>query len=404
MHELFLVGNTILTTLEANGYKGYFVGGCVRDYHMRRSINDVDITTDALPEDIERLFERTIDVGKEHGTIIVLIGDTPFEVTTFRTESGYSDFRRPDQVAFTSRLNSDLERRDFTMNAMAMDEDFQIIDPYGGRKDIADRVIRTVGRAEERFNEDALRMLRAARFSAHLEFQVAPETERAMAEHARNLEYVAVERCVVELLKLYRGPGVKTAKSLMVKTHLKDHLTFLENIGDEDFLDTEVHSLENEIALQMWRHPGLKRHLHELKLSNDMKKEIQNTTGLIEMIHRPSTVKEVAYNYDMRILENASAIMESNAFSGLEEKKALIRSAIDLKPHLPISDIADIDLDGNMLMAFFNARGGRWIRKVFSAIETEILDGNLENDRKKIMEWVDAHVEYEAGDIKIIEE
>lgn len=404
MHELFLIGNRILGTLETYGYKGYFVGGCVRDHHMKRAINDVDITTDALPDDIERIFERTVDVGKEHGTIIVLIDDIPFEVTTFRTESGYSDFRRPDQVSFTNQLNSDLERRDFTMNAMAMDENFEIFDPYGGMKDIEERVIRTVGCPEERFNEDALRMLRAARFAAHLEFHVASETENAMAAHAKNLEFVAVERCVVELDKLYRGAGVKAAKALMVKTRLKAHLAFLENIGDEDFLDTDVRSLENEVALQMWRNPALEPHLHELKLSNDMKREIKDTTRLIEMLHGPNTIKEIAYGHDMEILKNAYEIVELNTFTESKEKKDLLKSAIELKPQLPISDISDINLDGNMLMKLFNARGGRWIRKVFSAVEEKILDGSLENDTKIIMEWVEANVEYEAGDIEITEE
>ncbi|MFP3359331.1 CCA tRNA nucleotidyltransferase, partial [Planococcus sp. SIMBA_143] len=132
--------------------------------------------------------------------------DIPLEVTTFRTESGYSDFPRPDQVSFTNQLNSDLERRDFTMNAMAMDENFEILDPYGGMKDIEERVIRTVGCPEERCNEDALRMLRAARFAAHLDFPVDPGADHAQAPHTQTRDNAAMARRVQAPLKPHPAP------------------------------------------------------------------------------------------------------------------------------------------------------------------------------------------------------
>ncbi|MCG1009107.1 CCA tRNA nucleotidyltransferase [Salinicoccus sp. ID82-1] len=402
MHELFTTGNIILKTLESHGHKGYFVGGCVRDHHMGRTINDVDITTDALPEDIERIFEHTIDVGKEHGTIIVLVEDTPFEVTTFRTESEYSDFRRPDQVIFTRDLYSDLERRDFTMNAMAMNDDFTIIDPYDGMDAISHRMIATVGLASERFNEDALRILRAARFSSQLQFEVAEETRRAMAEHAENLRHVAVERSVTELTKLYLGMDPKRGKVLVVDTRLNKYLPFFDRVDDASFLRTDVRSLEDELALQIHLSPELAQSLSALKLSNAVKSYIGNIIRLLDMVDSAS-IRELAYGFDTGILANAISMIQANGWLETGDRRAHLQSALTMKPALPIADASEIDLDGHALMTLFNARGGRWIRTVLTAVEQEILYGRLENDRYKIIEWVKAHVEFEAGDIKITE-
>lgn len=402
MHDLFITGNTILKQLAAHGYKGYFVGGCVRDYHMGRTINDVDITTDALPEDIERIFEHTIDVGKVHGTIIVLVEDTPFEVTTFRTESEYSDFRRPDAVTFTRDLHSDLERRDFTMNAMAMDGDFDIIDPYNGMEAIRRKTITTVGEASERFGEDALRILRAARFSSQLQFKVADDTKRAMSEHAGNLRHVAVERSMMELAKLYQGADPNGAKVLMVATHINSCLPFFDRVDDASFLRTDVHSLECELALQIHQTPELKQALTGLKLSNAVKSEIGNIVSLLETIDL-SSVRNLAYRFDTSVLETTASMIRMNPFLETGNRLSRLNSALSTKPALPISDASEIDLDGHALMTHFDARGGRWIRVVLSAVEQEILAERLDNDRDKIIEWVKTHVEFEAGNIKIIE-
>ncbi|MFC3418208.1 CCA tRNA nucleotidyltransferase [Salinicoccus hispanicus] len=402
MHELFTTGNIILKTLVSHGYKGYFVGGCVRDYHMGRSISDVDITTDALPEDIERIFRHTIDVGKTHGTIIVLVEDVPFEVTTFRTESEYSDFRRPDAVTFTRDLHSDLERRDFTMNAMAMDGDFDIIDPYNGMEAISDRMITTVGQASERFGEDALRILRAARFASQLQFEVANDTKRAMAQHAENLRHVAVERSVTELTKLYMGQDPNGAKALMADTHLNRYLPFFDKVDDASFLRTDVRSLECELALQIHLAPELKQALPALKLSNTIKTNIGNTLRLLAMIDS-SSIRNLAYSFDDRVLEKTADMIQMNPYLENGNRMSRLKSAQTTKPGLPIADASEIELDGNALMSHFNARGGPWIRVVLSAVEQEILDGRLDNDRDKIIEWVRAHVEYEAGNIEIIE-
>src|SRR5699024_675608 len=153
----------ILRTIESYGHEAYFVGGCVRDVIRKQTIKDIDIATSALPEEIQVIFSKVIPVGIDHGTVIVRYQGNSYEVTTFRDEGEYSDKRHPDEVTFIRDLKQDLARRDFTMNALAMDKDGNIIDPYGGKEDIEDNMIRTVGNARHRFNEDALRMLRAIR-------------------------------------------------------------------------------------------------------------------------------------------------------------------------------------------------------------------------------------------------
>ena len=169
------------------------VGGCVRYYVMGKKPNDYDICTSALPDEMEALFERTIPTGKKHGTITVLT-EEPLEVTTFRKESDYEDHRHPDRVEFVSDIEIDLSRRDFTINAMAYHPDTGIIDPFDGQKDIKRKVVRCVGDARTRFEEDALRMLRAHRFCAKLAFTMDVETRDALNMNADLLKYVSVER------------------------------------------------------------------------------------------------------------------------------------------------------------------------------------------------------------------
>lgn len=164
MNEPFTHAIPILHTLHEHGHQAYFVGGAVRDVLLGREIGDIDIATDATPDKVESLFEKTVDVGKEHGTVIVLHDGVSYEVTTFRTESEYEDFRRPKEVAFITSLKEDLLRRDLTINAMAMDINGEIIDHVGGKQDIKRKRIQTVGDPACRFQEDALRMMRAVRF------------------------------------------------------------------------------------------------------------------------------------------------------------------------------------------------------------------------------------------------
>ncbi len=192
----------IIKNLQRHGYDAYAVGGCVRDSILNRKPEDWDITTSAKPEQVKRIFRRTVDTGIEHGTVTVLIGKDGFEVTTYRVDGLYEDGRHPKEVTFTSQLEEDLKRRDFTINAMAYNDDERLVDAFGGMRDLNYHLIRCVGDPKERFSEDALRILRAVRFSAQLAFPIEPETAEAIKSLAPNLEKISAERIQAELVKL----------------------------------------------------------------------------------------------------------------------------------------------------------------------------------------------------------
>ena len=207
----------ILQQLNKHGYEAYIVGGCVRDSLLGKQPNDCDITTSAKPEEVKAIFHRTIDTGIQHGTVTVLVDreilddgsgslashtDYAFEVTTYRVDGVYTDHRRPESVCFTASLEEDLKRRDFTINAMAYNPEQGVIDIFGGQEDLEKGIIRCVGEASERFDEDALRILRAVRFAAQLDFVIEDQTREAMRDQAKFLEDISVERICTELTKM----------------------------------------------------------------------------------------------------------------------------------------------------------------------------------------------------------
>lgn len=206
----------IITKLENSGFEAYFVGGCVRDKLMGRPVHDYDITTNALPEQIMNVFKdfHLITAGLKHGTVTVIYNKAPYEITTYRIDGGYSDSRHPDSVKFTSNLEDDLVRRDFTINSIAMDKQGIICDPLGGSDDIKKGVIRCVGDPTERFTEDALRILRALRFSSQLGFEIDRTTSDTLLSLCENIKLVSAERIRDELDRLLCG---ENCASVMLK-------------------------------------------------------------------------------------------------------------------------------------------------------------------------------------------
>ena len=213
----------ILETLNGKGYEAYIVGGCVRDMIMGRKPGDWDITTSARPEETKKCFKRTFDTGIKHGTITVLLDGGSYEVTTYRIEGEYTDCRHPDEVVFTRDIHEDLLRRDFTMNAIAYHPREGFIDPFGGRDDIEKKTIRGVGFPDERFREDALRMLRAVRFAAQLGFSVEEETWKALKNRAELIKKVSAERIREELQKLIMS-GRPEKLSLLAESGLMGYI------------------------------------------------------------------------------------------------------------------------------------------------------------------------------------
>ena len=193
--------NSILESLRESGYEAYVVGGCVRDALLGREPHDWDITTSALPTEVKSVFPRTIDTGLQHGTVTVLCGGTGYEVTTFRVDGVYEDGRHPKEVTFTPSLREDLRRRDFTINAMAYNNENGLVDLFGGQKDLENGIVRAVGDPVQRFTEDALRIMRAIRFSAQLGYEIEPETLKAASALAPNLRRISSERIREELEK-----------------------------------------------------------------------------------------------------------------------------------------------------------------------------------------------------------
>ena len=212
--EIPAKANQIITRLAKAGYEAYVVGGCVRDAILGRSASDWDITTNAKPEQVKALFSRTVDTGIQHGTVTILQGREGFEVTTYRIDGEYRDGRHPSEVIFTPSLLEDLKRRDFTINAMAYNETEGLIDAFDGMGDLKKRRIRCVGDPRERFTEDGLRILRAVRFSAQLDFEIEEKTREAIKEFASGLSCISAERIQTELVKLLTSEHPETFRTL----------------------------------------------------------------------------------------------------------------------------------------------------------------------------------------------
>ncbi len=227
----------ILHTLEMAGFEGYAVGGCVRDALLGRKPQDWDITTNARPLQVKELFCRTIDTGLQHGTVTVMLDHTGYEVTTYRIDGEYEDGRHPKEVSFTGSLREDLQRRDFTINAMAYNESDGLVDLFEGKKDLERGVIRCVGAPGERFSEDALRMMRAIRFSAQLGFAIDPHTLEAVCALSGTIEKISAERIQTELLKTLTSAHPDAVR-IFYETGLSAH--FLPEL--DAMMETEQHN------------------------------------------------------------------------------------------------------------------------------------------------------------------
>ena len=217
----------IIDTLYANGFEGFIVGGSVRDQILNRNVDDFDITTNALPDDIKKIFKKTIDVGIKHGTVCVLLKDNQkiciYEITTYRIDGPYFDGRHPSVVEFSNNLYEDLSRRDFTINAMAYNDKVGLVDKFGGLLDLKNKIIRAVGDPIKRFKEDALRMLRAIRFASKLGFNIETKTYEAIKILAQNISKVSKERIQVELIKILISDYPENF-DLIFKTQLSKYL------------------------------------------------------------------------------------------------------------------------------------------------------------------------------------
>lgn len=381
----------VLKTIEKAGFEAYFVGGCVRDTLLGIPLHDVDITSSAYPAEIKEIFNRTVDTGIEHGTVMVLDHGEGYEVTTFRTESTYQDFRRPDHVTFVRSLDEDLKRRDLTINALAMDADGNVVDLFHGLDDLKNKIIRAVGNPYERYHEDALRMMRSIRFMSQLDFNLESETEKAIEDNAHLLEKIAIERIHVEWIKTLLGQRPQLGVQKFISTGLyqycpdfanfKDGLTAMSKL-DQLHLDSEI-----ECWILMGHMFGLKpqktaKLMRDWKSSNDLINQaelaqtaLENQAGLDDPHVLFETGKDLtlAANHILNIL-NQSTVTDEEIKTAYEK--------------LPIKSSADIAVDGSALIKELGMKPGPQFGKALTAIKNQILDGKLANDHDQLLAFV----------------
>ncbi|HDA8244277.1 TPA: CCA tRNA nucleotidyltransferase [Staphylococcus aureus] len=395
--SLFEQARPILEQIQDNGFEAYYVGGSVRDYVMGRNIHDIDITTSATPDEIESIFSHTIPVGKEHGTIDVVFNDENYEVTTFRAEEDYVDHRRPSGVTFVRDLYEDLQRRDFTMNAIAMDTAYKLYDYFDGQQDINNRIIRTVGIAEERFQEDALRMIRCLRFQSQLSFDIAMETFEAMRTQMADIKFLSIERIVIELTKLMRGINVEESFNHLKSLKAFNYMPYFEQLDMNQINVTEPIDLELLIAIVSVKF-DINYSLKPLKLSNRQVKDINQYIQIMNAL--PSIItkeqlKMFVYDYDTNLIKNvmvAADVLKANDIQGHEPLIVNLQTIDETLHRLPMHNRKDMMVNGGVLMAHLNAKSGPWLKDVLRQIEIAIVTGKVSNEETEILKWVDNHV------------
>jgi tRNA nucleotidyltransferase (CCA-adding enzyme) len=390
--ERFKKASSIIEMLKQHGHEAYFVGGSVRDLIIDRPIGDIDIATSALPEEVMAIFPRHVPVGLEHGTVIVVENGEPYEVTTFRTESEYEDFRRPSSVQFVRSLEEDLKRRDFTMNAIAMTEEGEMVDLFAGKEAIRLKEITTVGDAADRFQEDALRMMRGIRFVSTLGFSLEIKTKQAIETYGHLLEHIAIERITVEFEKLLTGTYCVNGLQELVETKLFSHLPYLQ-MSEERLLKATQYKWDSfETDVEAWafflycigeEHPSV--FLRQWKFSN---KKIKDIVAVILAI-RSRKEKEwdtiLLYKTGIRIAEMAErvyeAIIESYNSASVKQVQSLFHA-------LPIKNRQEMNVTGNDLLSWTDKKPGPWVAEMLQNIEEAIVQGDLVNKKEDIREWL----------------
>lgn len=382
----------IIEKIEQAGFEAYFVGGSVRDLLLHKEINDVDIATSAKPDEIKQIFGKTVDVGIEHGTVLVLYDGESYEITTFRSESEYVDYRRPKEVNFVRSLYEDLKRRDFTMNAIAMTKDGEFIDPFNGRKDLENKLIRTVGSADERFHEDALRMLRAVRFVSQLGFQIEEKTFAALKKHAHLLKHIAVERKLIEFTKMLTSPYFEKASSILVEQNLYRYLPNMEKYPHQLLQLAKISAGQlNEI--EMWalliiliQKENCPTFLKDWRLPTKKIKEIYQIYDAFQMRLKTNWDAYRVYTYG---LDTSLATEKIYSLWTKTNIDANLKNVEQLYHQLPIKNRKELSITGNDLLQWENRRGGPWVEEYFQLIEQAVIRGEVENDKASIKEWLE---------------
>lgn len=370
------------------GFEAYFVGGSVRDVLLGQPIHDVDIATSAFPAEIKAIFKKTIDVGIQHGTVLVLAEGGQYEVTTFRTESTYQDFRRPDHVEFVRSLEEDLKRRDFTINAFALREDGQVIDLFDGLQDLTDHTLRAVGVPQERFHEDALRMMRGLRFISQLGFSFEKRTFEAILDNHALLEKISVERINVEFVKLLLGRHRNRGLKLLVETECYEYCPGLRKNGEgllrmadlpEKAISSEVQAwalLADQIELA---EKDIRQFMREWKTSNELMKSTQRVFSVLQVRKERELTPFELYRSG---IDAAVLAEELLPYFYLDHDEEAVRMAYH---QLPIHQLTDLAVNGHDLMKFMDRKPGKWLKNALDYLEREVVEGRLINQKDQLL-------------------
>ncbi|MFJ7667234.1 CCA tRNA nucleotidyltransferase [Lysinibacillus sp. NPDC097195] len=371
---------SVIEQLEQAGFEAVVVGGAVRDAILNRPAHDVDVATNALPQEVKAVFERTVDIGIQHGTVLVIVPAGPVEVTTYRTDGEYTDHRRPEEVHFVRSLQQDLQRRDFTMNAIAMRRDGSYIDYYDGRKDIEAGVIRAVGEAKVRFAEDALRMLRAVRFSAQLSFTIEELTLQAIQQKAADIAWVAKERIKAELDKLWIGKDVYNGLKKLEESGLIDSL-------QGDFLAEHWRGFTVQNPVAGWAFFALlqgeqwQEVLRTYRLSNKEMAFVKAVLSAYQAFQNGWTNMDY-FTYSLAELETA------HFFAQLKQPFDIPQQNIcEAKARLPLQQRQELNVNGLDLLQWSGQKKGPWLKDALHKILTAVVNGELANEQSQIKNW-----------------
>lgn len=424
----------IIDTFYENNYEAFMVGGCIRDSLLSKEPKDYDIATSALPNITESLFEKTIPTGIKHGTITVLLDKEPFEVTTYRVEGEYKDNRRPDEISFVTNIKDDLSRRDFTINAFAYNSKEGLKDYFNGLEDLQNKIIRTVGDSNKRFNEDALRMMRAIRFASQLDFNIEKSTLDGIKKNKNLLKNISSERIHDELCKLLLSDNPRKGLNLLKDCGVLDviipELTSLIGFNhktkdyNEDLFDHTLSVVENTPNDLILRLSALFHDIGKPKVNDNISEDI--TRKILTRLHFDNkTIKSVCILIKeyMNVLGNSTDIdikrfinrtSKENIYSLLEFQKAhvlsLKNSDLDLyelndiknkidniiNSNIPLS-IKDLNIDGSILTKELNLKPGKVIGETLNYLLEVVLNNPNLNNETILLEKAKTFIQNKKG-------
>lgn len=393
---LFEPARPVLQKIETAGYEAYFVGGCVRDTILGDPIHDIDIATSAYPSEIKAIFKRTVDTGIQHGTVMILDHGTGYETTTFRTESGYQDYRRPDKVTFVRSLKDDLKRRDFTINALAMKEDGTVIDLFNGLSDLQNQIIKAVGNPEERFHEDALRMMRAVRFASKLDFNIEDATLKGITDNGELLTIIAIERIEVEFSKLLLGLNPPKGLQYFIDTNLYQYCPNLINYKGALQKLADAHNwsiIKNKqqawsvliYALQLTDRGKITLFMKQWKLPNDLINHVQKVIKLVDKIKQDHVDNLALFEAGIDAVKSAVIVAK---FFGWPH-----HDLVDQFDRLPIQDSHQLAVNGGNLIQQAGIKPGPELGKIISQLQRMVVNGQLPNNTEALIQTAKRKIE-----------